>query len=88
MNDERNTYNNVVFLKHLKANHSKADALDTPSPMRTCIIKANMKYGSKSIVSMNKSIYNHLLDQCSDSDITNGSGAFVDQALKICTIYN
>ena len=27
-------------------------------------------------------MYNHILDQCGDSDITNGSGAFVDPALK------
>ena len=31
---------------------------------------------------MNKSMYNHILDQCADSDITNGSGTFVDPALK------
>ena len=82
MNDERNAYNNVIFMEHLKATHPKADALDTPSPMHTCIIKANMRYGSKTIGKLNKSMYNHLLDQCGDSDITNGSGAFVDPALK------
>ena len=31
---------------------------------------------------MNKNMYNHILDQCADSDITNGSGAFVDPALN------
>ena len=82
MNNERNAYNNVVFLEHLKATHPKANDFNTPSPMHTCIIKANMKYGSKSIGSMNKSMYNHLLDQCGDSDITNGSKAFVDPALN------
>ena len=82
MNDERNAYNNVIFMEHLKATHPKADALDTRSPMHTCIIKANMRYGSKSIGKLYKSMYNHILDQCGDSDITNGSGAFVDPALK------
>ena len=31
---------------------------------------------------MNKRMYNHISDQCTDSDITNGSGTFVDPALK------
>ena len=31
---------------------------------------------------MNKGMYNHLLDQCGDSDILNGSKAFVDSALN------
>ena len=82
MNDERNAYNNVVFLEHLKATHPKANYSNTPSPMHTCIIKANIKYGSKSIGSMNKGMYNHLLDQCGDSDILNGSKSFVDPALN------
>ena len=82
MNDERNAYNNVVFLEHLKATHPRADALDSTALLHTCIIKANIRYGSKTIGNMNKSMYNHILDQCSDSDITNGSGAFVDPALK------
>ena len=82
MNDERNAYNNVIFLEHLKATHPKENDFNTPSPKHTCIIKANMKYGSKSIGSMNRSMYNHLLDQCGDSDITNGSRAFVDPALN------
>ena len=82
MNDERNAYNNVVFLEHLKATHPKANDSNAVSPMHTCIIKANMKYGSKSIGSMNKGMYNHLLDQCGDSDILNGSKAFVNQALN------
>ena len=82
MNDERNAYNNVIFLEHLKATHPKENEFYTPSPKHTCIIKANMKYGSKSIGSMNKSMYNHLLDQCGDSDITNRSKAFVDRALN------
>ena len=42
MNDERNAYNNVVFLEHLKAAHLKADALDSTPPLHTCIIKANI----------------------------------------------
>ena len=82
MNDERNAYNNVVFLEHLKATHPRADALDSSAPLNTCIIKANIRYGSKTVGNMNKSMYNHILDQCANSDITNGSGAFVDPALK------
>ena len=82
MNDERNAYNNVIFMEHLKATHPKADALDTPSPMYTCIIKANMKHGSKTTDKMNKSMYNHLLDRCCGSEITNGYRAFVDPAIK------
>ena len=82
MNDERNAYNNVVFMEHLKATHPKEDQLDIPPPMHTCIIKANMRHGSKSLGNINTSMYNHILDQCGDSDITNGSGAFVDPALK------
>ena len=62
MNDERNAYNNVVFLKHLKATHPRADALDSTAPLDICIIKANIRYGSKTIGNMNKSIYNHILD--------------------------
>ena len=82
MNDERNAYNNVVFLEHSKATHPRADALNSSPPLHTCIIKANIRYGSKTIGNMNKSMYNHILDQCGDSEITNGSGAFVDPALN------
>ena len=82
MNDERNAINNVVFLEHLKATHPKKEASDSSPPLHTCIIKANIRYASKTIGNMNKSMYNHILDQCGDSDITNGSGAFVDPALK------
>ena len=82
MNDERNAYNNVVFMQHLRATHHKADSNNITCPNHTCIIKANMKYGSKQIGSLSKSMYNHLLDECGDSDITNGSKAFVDPALK------
>ena len=82
MNDERGAYNNVTFSKHLKSSHPKVDTLNTPSPMYICIIKANMKYQSKNIGNMNRRMYNHLLDECGDSDITNRSGAFVDLALK------
>ena len=82
MNNERNVYNTVVRLGHLKATHPRTNDSNAPSPMHTCIIKANMKYGSKSIGSMNKGMYNHLLDQCGDSDILNGSKAFVDPALN------
>ena len=82
MNAERNAYNNVVFFQHLKDTHPTADNIDTPPPIHTCIIKANMRYRSKTIDNMNKSMYNHILDHCGDSDITNGSGAFVDPALK------
>ena len=82
MNDERNAFNNVVFLEHLKATHPKADFLDSSAQLHTCIIKANIRYGSKTIGNMSKSMYNHSLDQCADSGIRNGSEAFVDTALK------
>ena len=82
MNDERNAYNNVIFLQHLKATHELANANITTSPNHTCIIKCNMKYNNNKSGALNNSMYNRLLDECGDSDITNGSGAFVDPALK------
>ena len=82
MNDERNAYNNVVFLQHLKETHPRVNNIDAPSPMHTFIIEADMKYRSKTIATMIKSMYNHILDHCGDSDITNASSAFVDPALK------
>ena len=38
MNDERNAYNNTVFLEHLKATHELANDNCTTSPKHTCII--------------------------------------------------
>ena len=88
MNDERNAYHNVIFLEHLKSTYPKVDTLNTPAPIHTFIIKASMKYGFKNIGNMNRSIYSHLLDQCGNSDTTNGSEAFMDQALNFFIIYH
>ena len=41
-----------------------------------------MRYSNTCNGAFNRNMYNRLLDQCGDSDITNGSGAFVDPALK------
>ena len=82
MNDERNAYNNVVFLQHLKATHQEASENCTNIPTHTCIIKCNMKYSNKQNGTFNKNMYNRLLDECGDSDITNGTGAFVDPSIK------
>ena len=41
-----------------------------------------MKYSSNQSSGFNRNMYNRLLDECGDSDITNGNGAFVDPALK------
>ena len=41
-----------------------------------------MKYSSNQSSAFNRSMYNRLLDECGDSDIVNGNGAFVDLALK------
>ena len=79
MNDERNAYNNVVFLKHLQATHQRTDNKSIECPQHTCIIKATMTYQGKPL---NKSMYNRILDECGDSDIRNGSDTFVDPALK------
>ena len=82
MNDESNAYNNVIFLQYLKAAHEQGKDITTNSPNHTCIIKYNMKYSNNQSGTFNKSMYNRFLDECGDSDITNGSGAFVDPALK------
>ena len=82
MNDERNTNtmrilherNNVIFLKHLQATHQKTENISINCPNHTCIIKATMTYGGKAL---NKTMYNRILDECGDSDVTNGSDAFV-----------
>ena len=79
MNDERNAYNNVVFLKHLQATHKKTEDKSIDCPNHTCIIKCVISYNKKRL---NKSMYNRILDECGDSDITNGNGTFVDPALK------
>ena len=89
MNDERNAYNNTIFLHLLKATHTNAENSNCTSPNPTCIIKCNMKYSSGSKEGgFNKTMYNRLLDECGDSDITNGSGAFVDPALNFFIIYH
>ena len=82
-NDERSSYNNTVFLKHLEATHTKTNDHSVKCPNHTCIIKATMKYtkGIKS-KSINSTMYNRIIDECGDSDIKSGRGKFVDPALK------
>ena len=82
MNDERNVYNNVVFLQHLKATHEQGDDVAINSPNHTCIIKCNMNYSNNQSDAFNSNMYNRILDECGDSDITNGNKLFVDPALK------
>ena len=45
-NDERNAYNDVVFLHHLKYTHEMANSDSMSSPKHTCIIKASMRDGT------------------------------------------
>ena len=47
MNAERNAYNNVLFLEHLKATHQKADENCISCPAHTCIIKASIRNKEK-----------------------------------------
>ena len=47
MNDERNAYNNVIFLQHLKTTHEQANTDCTTCPRHTCNIKCNMKCSNK-----------------------------------------
>ena len=82
MNVERNAYNNVIFLQHLKATHEQENTNCVTSPNHTCIIKCNMKYSNNKSGTFNKSMHNRFLDECGDSDITNGSGTLVNPALK------
>ena len=81
-NDERNAYNNVIFLKHLEITNKKTKDDTIICPDHTCIIKARMANTSNKSGFLNKSMYNRLLDECGDSDITNGNETFVDPALK------
>ena len=81
-NDERNAFNNLIFLQHLKTTHHLNHETDKHVPTHTCIIKANMRYSGKKGTPLNLNLYNRLLDECGDCDITNGSKAFVDPALK------
>ena len=41
-----------------------------------------MRNSGKTGTPLNLNLYNRLLDECGDCDITNGSKAFVDPALK------
>ena len=79
MNDERNAYNNVIFLMHIQATHQQTEDKSINCPYYTCIIKATMTYQGKAL---KKSMYNRILDDCGDSDVTNDSDTFVDPALK------
>ena len=88
MNDERNAYNNVIFLQHLKTTHEQANTDCTTCPRHTCIIKCNMKYSNKQGGTFNKNMYHRLLDECGDSDILNGFSAFVDPPLNFSTMYH
>ena len=82
MNDERNTFNNVVFLKHLHATHLRYNDTCTECPTHTCIIKATMRYKKKSIGNISSTMRNRILDECGNSYITNSKKRFVDPALK------
>ena len=88
MNDEGNAYNNVIFLQHLKSTNEQGNDINITSPNHTCIIKYNMKYSNNQSGAFNKNMYNRLLDECGDSDTTNGSGAFVDPALIFFITYH
>ena len=81
MNAERNTYNNVVYLEHLKATHKKTDDTSVECPLQTCIIKVSMREKDKK-EKINSVMYNRLLDECGDADILNSKRSFVDPALK------
>ena len=81
-NDERNAYNNTVFLKHLEATHQKTNDDTITCPDHTCIIKARMANTNNKSGLLNKSMYNRFLDECGDSDVTNGNDTFVDPALN------
>ena len=78
MNDERNVYNNVTFLQHLKGTHTT----DRP-PSHTCIIKADISCGGDSNQTISRSMYNRLLDECGDSDVTNGNKFFCGYSIKV-----
>ena len=82
MNDERNAYNNVIFMEHLKATHSRTSDSLTRAPAHTCIIKADINYANNQSQTFNKNMYNRLIDECGDSDVINGNRQFVDIALK------
>ena len=64
MSDERNAYNNVVFLQHLKAPHEQGDTVINNSPNHTCIIKCDMKYSNNQSGAFNCNFYNRILDEC------------------------
>ena len=81
-NKERNAYSNTVFIEHLKATHQKTNDVNAICPDHTCIIKASMSYKNKKAGPFNRNMYNRLLDECGDGDITNSNNRFVDPALK------
>ena len=83
MNDERNAFDNVVFLKHLQATHLKYNDTCTEYPTHTCIIKATMQYKKKCLENISSTMHNRILDECGDSDITNLKKRFVDPAFKL-----
>ena len=71
-NAERNAYNNVVFLKHLEATHTKTFDHSVDCPNHTCIIKATMRTNrNPSSKALNPTMYKRILDECGDSDILN-----------------
>ena len=83
-NEERNAYSNSDFIEHLKATHQKTDDHNVICPDHTCIIKAKMSYKNKKAGAFNRNMYNRLLDECGDADITSSrsKNTFVDPALK------
>ena len=56
MNDERSSYNNAIFLQHLKATHEQATTNSATSPKHTCIMKCNMKYNNNKSGTFNRSM--------------------------------
>ena len=56
-NDERNAYNNVVFLKHLEETHQKRDDDAIICPEHTCIIQSRMANIEEKSGLLNKSMY-------------------------------
>ena len=86
MNTERNAYNNVIFMEHLKATHGQNNDLSIQCTAHTCIIKASIRHydneGKGKGKKIHRAMYNRLLDECGDADIINSRKAFVDIALK------
>ena len=81
-NDERNSFSNTVFVKHLEATHKKSSEILSEYPTHTCIIKSNMQHRLKSLGPISLSMHNRIVNECGDADIKNSKDKFVDPALK------